>query len=311
MTDVLEKKKTLEQSASTVCLSRRQMMLSLGLAAFAASSWSKLGWAVAPLNWPLWTVEGHGGKIFLTGETPARRIVWKDARIESLLPNCSALWTETNLNRHQDVQVLIKQYGIDESKPLLSKLTERDQSRLAEAAKLAQVPLDSLVQYRPWFAAFTVEQAYYAAMNLPEAGTAEKVLMPMAKNDGIAISSEFPAIDDLVAFMGGSSPAEDVQYLQYTLDHILDGAEKNEDIYSRWARGDMSGAERMVARMKSSQPAMYDKHVIGRNGRWVPRIDEMLKSPKPALVVVGLYHVAGPDSVLARLREHGLKVTAV
>jgi uncharacterized protein YbaP (TraB family) len=311
MTDVLEKKEQFEQPSSTVCLSRRQVMLGLGLAVFAASSWSKLGWAAAPSNWPLWTVEGRGGKIFLTGETPARRIVWNDARIEGLLQNCSALWTETNLNRHQDVQVLIKQYGIDESKPLLSKLTERDQSRLAEAVKLAQVPLDSVAQYRPWFAAFTVEQAYYAAMNLPEAGTAEKVLMPMAQKNGITVSSEFPAIDDLVAFMGESSPTEDVQYLQYTLDHILDGAAKNEQVYSRWARGDMSGAEQMVARMKTSQPAMYDKHVIGRNGRWVPRIDEMLKSSKPALVVVGLYHVAGPDSVLARLREHGLKVTAV
>lgn len=311
MTDILEKKEWLEQPASTVCLSRRQMIVGLGLAAFAASSWSKLGWAAVPSNWPLWTVEGRGRKIFLTGETPARRIAWKDARIEGLLQNCSALWTETNLNRHQDVQVLIKQYGVDESRPLLSKLTERDQGRLAQAAKLAQVPLDSMAQYRPWFAAFTVEQAYYATLNLPEAGTAEKVLMPMAKNDGITISSEFPTIDDLVAFMGGSSPAEDVQYLQYTLDHILDGAEKNEDIYSRWAHGDMSGAEGMVARMKSSQPAMYDKHVIGRNGRWLPRIDEMLKSPKPALVVVGLYHMAGPDSVLVRLREHGLKVTAV
>lgn len=311
MTDVLEKNERFEQLADTVCLSRRQMLLGLGLAAVAASSWSKLGWAAASSNWPLWTVEGHGGKAFLTGETPARRIIWNDARIEGLLQNCSALWTETNLIRHQDIQVLIKQYGIDESKPLLSKLSERDQSRLAEAAKLAQVPLDSLAQYRPWFAAFTVEQAYYAAMNLPEAGTAEKVLMPMAKNDGITISSEFPSIDDLVAFMGASSATEDVQYLQYTLDHLLDGAAKNEQVYSRWARGDMSGAEQMVARMKASQPAMYDKHVIGRNGRWVPRIDEMLKSPKPALVVVGLYHVAGPDSVLARLREHGLKVTAV
>lgn len=135
--------------------------------------------------------------------------------------------------------------------------------------------------------------------------------MPMAKNNGITISSEFPTIDDLVAFMGASSPAEDVQYLQYTIDHILDGAAKNEQVYSSLARGDMSGAEGIVTRMKSSQPAMYDKHVIGRNGRWVPRIDEILKNPKPALVVVGLYHVAGPDSVLVRLREHGVKVTAM
>ena len=111
--------------------------------------------------------------------------------------------------------------------------------------------------------------------------------------------------------MGDSSQAEDVQYLQYTLDHILDGTARNERIYSGWARGDTSGAQAMVRRMKVSQPAMYGRHVIGRNRGWVPRIDEMLKATEPALIVVGLYHLAGPDSILVRLREHDLKVIAI
>ena len=290
-------------------VSRRQAMLSL--AALAASSYSMRGWTQSITNWPLWTVEGQGGKVFLTGETPPRPSAWKDERIEGLLSGCSAFWTETNQIVHQDPQILMKQYGIDETKPLLSKLTQTDQKRLAKAAELAKLPLDSLAQYRPWLAAFTVEQSYYSTLNLPESGSAEKVLMSRATNADVTISSEFPTIDDLVAFMGASSQAEDIQYLQYTLDHILDGTAENERIYSLWARGIMSGAEGMVRRMKSEQPAMYNKHVVGRNGRWVPRIDEMLEIPKPALIVVGLYHLAGPDSILARLRERGLKVTAV
>jgi uncharacterized protein YbaP (TraB family) len=290
-------------------MSRRQV--TLNLAALAASSYSMRGWTQSITNWPLWTVEGQGGKVFLTGETPPRPSAWKDERSEGLLSGCSALWTETSQIVHQDPRVLMKQYGIDATKPLLSKLTQTDQKRLAKAAELAKLPLDSVAQYRPWLAAFTVEQSYYSTLNLPESGSAEKVLMSIATNAGVTISSEFPTIDDLVAFMGASSQAEDIQYLQYTLDHILDGTAENERIYSLWARGDMSGAEGMVRRMKSEQPAMYNKHVVGRNGRWVPRIDEMLKMPKPALIVVGLYHLAGPDSILARLRERGLKVTAV
>ena len=289
-------------------MSRRQAMLNL--AALAASSYSMRGWTQNITNWPLWTVEGEGGKVLLTGETPPRANAWKDDRIQGLLSDCSALWTETNQIVHQNPQALMKQYGIDETKPLLSKLTKTDQNRLARTAALAKVPLDSLAQYRPWLAAFTVEQSYYSTLNLPESGSAEKVLMQKAINAGITISSEFPTIDDLVAFMGASSQAEDIQYLQYTLDHILDGIAENERIYSLWSRGDMSGAERMVRRIKSAQPAMYNQHLVGRNGRWVPRIYDMLKTPKPALIVVGLYHLAGPDSILVRLKARGLKVTA-
>ena len=149
------------------------------------------------------------------------------------------------------------------------------------------------------------------AMNFPESGTAEKVLTTKAKSAGLTLSSEFPTNDDVITFMGEMTQEEEVQYLQYTMDHILDGTVENERIYSLWARGDMSGAEGMVARMKKNQPDLYKKHVIGRNKNWVPRIDAMLRDPKPALIVVGLYHMAGPDSVLVRLQEHGLSVRSI
>lgn len=290
-------------------ISRRQAMLNL--AALAATSYSLRGWTDSTTNWPLWTVEGHGGTVFLTGETPPRQSAWKDERIEGLLSGCSALWTETNQIRRQDPQALMKHYGIDELKPLLSKLTDTDRQRLARVAEMAQLPMDELAQLRPWLAAMTLEQTYYGKLNLQESGTAEKVLMLRAKDAGVTIFSEFPSIDELVMFMGDSSQAEDLQYLQYTLDHILDGPAENERIYSLWARGDVSGAEGMVHRIKSSQPAMYVKHVVGRNKGWVPRIDAMRKNTKPALIVVGLYHLAGPDSILVQLKKHGLKVTPV
>jgi hypothetical protein len=52
---------------------------------------------------------------------------------------------------------------------------------------------------------------------------------------------------------------------------------------------------------------MYNQQVVGLNGRWVPRIGEMLDKRKPALIIVGLHHFAGPDSILARVREQGLR----
>jgi len=290
-------------------ISRRQVLLSM--VALAASSFEINGWAQSANNWPLWSVEGKNGKVYLTGETPPRATPWKDERIENLLGNCSVLWNETNQIHRQDPQALIKRYGIDGSTPLLSKLTPADQKRLAQVAELAKVPVDALASFRPWVVASELESNYYEAMKLPESGTAEKVLIAKAKSSGIPMSSEFAANDDVIEFMGEMTQAEEIQYLQYTMDHILDGLEENERIYSLWSHGDLSGAEGMVARMKANQPDLYKKHVIGRNKNWVPRIDAMLNDPKPALIVVGLYHVAGPDSVLVRLQEKGFTVRAI
>lgn len=270
------------------------------------NAWSQVG-----TNWPLWTIEGNGGKVYLTGETPARPTNWKDDRIERLVSTCSAFWTETNQTQHQDARALIQRFGMDGTTPLFSKLTESDRQRVAKVADMAKTPLDSLASFRPWLAAFALEQTYYSAMNFPESGTAEKVLLPKAERAGLGLSSEFPTQGDVITFMGEMSPLEDLQYLQYTLDHILDGTDLNERIYSLWSHGDMSGAERVVERMRNDQPDLYRKHVVGRNKRWVPRIDAMLYEPKPALVLVGLYHVAGPDSVLVHLKSRGFTVRAV
>jgi len=298
-----------DRATSSGGMSRRQVLV--GMAALAAGSGSMDVRAQAATNWPLWTIEGKGGKAYLTGETPARPTSWKDDRIERLVATCSAFWTETNQTRHQDSQALIQRHGMDATAPLFSKLSEADRRRVAKVAEMAKTPLDGLAPFRPWLAAFALEEAYYGAMNFPESGTAEKVLLPKAESAGVALSSEFATQGDVITFMGEMSPVEDVQYLQYTLDHILDGTEANERVYSLWSRGDMSGAERMVQRMRNDQPDVYRKHVVGRNRNWVPRIDAMLDGSKPALVLVGLYHVAGPDSVLVQLKSRGFTVRAV
>lgn len=301
--------KQTDRSTSPGSLSRRRALTSL--VAFAAGSGSMSSRAQVAANWPLWTIEAKGGKVYLTGETPARPTAWKDDRIERLVATCSAFWTETNQTQHQDSQALIQRFGMDGTTPLFSKLTEADRRRVAQVAAMAKTPLNSLASFRPWLAAFALEQAYYGAMNFPESGTAEKVLLPKAESAGLALASEFATQGDVITFMGGMSPLEDLQYLHYTLDHILDGTASNERIYSLWSRGDMSGAERMVERMRNDQPDVYRKHVVGRNKRWVPRINAMLDASKPALVVVGLYHVEGPDSVLVQLRSQGFTVRAV
>jgi uncharacterized protein YbaP (TraB family) len=63
--------------------------------------------------------------------------------------------------------------------------------------------------------------------------------------------------------------------------------------------------------LKSRYPALYASIVIERNRRWVPRFETMLQSERPAMVVLGLYHLAGPDSVLEQLRAAGMKVSQI
>lgn len=263
-----------------------------------------------PVAWPLWLVEKAGKTVYLMGETPARSTAWSDARIETLLKTCSEVWTETNQVRHKNPKELIAKFGLDTSKTINERLSTNDLTRLKQVAELAKFPFDALAPMKPWLAAFTIESAYFESLKLNEQGTAERVLLRSAKALNIPHASEFQSQDDLIEFMGGMSAQEDSQFLQYTLDHILAGQAENERIYAAWARGDSGPADAFVANMKRAQPDLYAKHMVARNRSWLPRFAEMQKKSKPSLVIVGLYHMAGPDSLLEQLKADAWRVRA-
>lgn len=306
-------------SNPTGALSRRQVLNAMAVLSASAGlglSGSVFGAqkaSVATTPWPLWIVEKAGRTVYLMGQTPPRATAWHDTRIEGLVKTCGTIWTETNHIHHQNPKAMVLKYGLEPSKPLSERLSATDWVRVKQAAELAKVPLEAIEPMRPWLAAATIEQAYFAAMKLDVQGAAESVLLRTAKLAKVAKveqASEFPSQDDVIQFMGEMSASEDMQFLQYTLDHILAGITENERIYAAWARGDATPAAGFLANMKRTQPDMYAKHVVGRNRNWLPRFAAMQKMAKPALVIVGLYHMAGPDSLVEQLKADGWRVRA-
>ncbi|OYT92948.1 MAG: hypothetical protein CFE43_05395 [Burkholderiales bacterium PBB3] len=298
--------------AHTGTLSRRQLMLA-GMAAAAGSltTLSACTTASPAAHWSLWSVEGHGGKAYVLGGTPPQAQAWHDSRIAQLLPNCSTLWVETNRVVRGNMRELVARHGMDAQTPLSQRISTGEAQRLAQAAQAAQMRPEELAPFRPWLAALTLDNAYHAHLGHPESGSAEKVLTAMAQKTGLAVQSEFPAQDDVMVYMGGLAAEADQQFLSYTLDQILADHSANARMYSSWARGDAELAEREVLRLKAQYPQMYASMVLGRNRNWVPRFDTMLRANKPALAVLGFYHMAGPDSVLVQLQMQGWKVRAV
>jgi uncharacterized protein YbaP (TraB family) len=258
----------------------------------------------ASAGWPLWVVSTPG-TVYLTGETPGLHTDWSDARIEALVPGCDALWTEAGSAARAPIGPLIVRYGYDAKTPLLTLLSEGDKDRLGKAAALAQLPVAQLGSVRPWLAAYELEHAY-AHVTGNTAMSANQVLGADAKKAGVAIRSEFPAQDDTIAAYGAMSPLADLEFLRFTLDDILDPPGDIDRENAAWARGDLGPATAKVATARRRYPEFYRELLVERNRRWAPRIADMLQQSKPSLVVVGNYHLLGPDGVLAQLRRAGL-----
>jgi uncharacterized protein len=293
----------------TAAFTRRQVLQYLPAAAVGSAALA--AHAESADRFPLWELSRGNGKVFLLAHTPPRAAAWKDARVEALLRGCGHLWNETNHRAgSDDVQGLMQEYGIARGQSLEARLDAGQRARLAAAAKAVSVPLDSLAGFRPWLAAQVLESALFSAapFNKPNA---DQVLVARAQSLSIPVSSEFPTLTDATRWLAGLSSTAELQYLLYIIDEVLTGHERGQHIYAEWDSGNTEPARIWMSRMARNYPQLYRAMDIQRNQLWVPRVHTMLNAARPTMIVVGLYHLVGPDSMLVQLGTSGARLRRV
>ncbi|HEX6219294.1 MAG TPA: TraB/GumN family protein [Sphingomicrobium sp.] len=77
-------------------------------------------------------------------------------------------------------------------------------------------------------------------------------------------------------------------------------------LQAAWNRGDAEGFTPMLEQMRARSPAMYRMMFVDRNARWADWIAKRLEQPGTVFVAVGAGHLAGRDSVQAKLSSLGL-----
>jgi uncharacterized protein YbaP (TraB family) len=78
-----------------------------------------------------------------------------------------------------------------------------------------------------------------------------------------------------------------------------------------WAKGDDARIAALVARPMADAPVIEAMLLTRRNARWAAWIGARMATPGRVLVAVGAGHLAGPKSVIARLRAAGWQVARV
>jgi uncharacterized protein len=292
----------------TAALTRRQMLQYFSAAAVGGAVLT--AHAESADRFPLWEISLGHGKVFLLGHTPPRATAWKDERVEALLHGCGHLWNETNHRGRTNVRALMQEYGIARGQSLEARLDAGQRARLESAAKAVSVPLESLAHFRPWLAAQALEGALFSAppFNRPNA---DQVLVSKAQSLSIPVSSEFPTLTDATRWLAGLSPTGEMQYLLYIIDEVLMGQERGQQIYAEWDTGNAEPARAWMSRMARNYPDLYRAMDVQRNQLWLPRVHTMLKANRPSMIVVGLYHLVGPDSMLVQLGTSGVRLRRV
>ena len=258
----------------------------------------------------MWVVKDHDSTIYLIGTVHVLKpdMVWNAEKVTKAVAESTELWLEVaDTDDEATTRALIQQYGLDQAKPLSKKLSAKQNAKLAKIAEAYGLPLAGLQPMKPWTAALmlTLLQVQKAGYD-PKSGV-DYILRAQAEKEGDKIIG-LETLEQQVRFLADLPQAEQVAFLEQTLDHAAEGVALLDQLARAWSEGDDATIGKIfVDELKSEAPKLYDKLLVQRNIKWAAKVEEILRDAGVHQIAVGAGHLAGPDSVQAQLAKRGIK----
>ena len=122
--------------------------------------------------------------------------------------------------------------------------------------------------------------------------------------------AEIRGLETFNEFIRSISEMTDADNESFLLQTIF-YSERLPDMYvetiDAWKSGNTKRMYQLYA-PRTEGAAGYWRWIEKRSATLVPRIDEAIKSGKPAMVIVGALHFCGPNSLIALLQKRGCKI---
>ncbi len=204
--------------------------------------------------------------------------------------------------------------------PLNSELPDTTIARLdawtaANGKELKKMGASAEVfqMFEPWFVGMMISLTEMGKQGLdPEIGL-DMHLIGRAKKASKPTSGLEKGSEQIAVF-DGMSKAEQLQFLNESLNDAVEAKAEIEKLHAAWRRGDQDALwNGMAADMRREYPQLYRRINVARNDNWVPKLQRMLddETEDDTLVVVGALHLLGEDGVVEKLRAKGYKVERV
>jgi uncharacterized protein len=295
------------------------MVLNLHRAAkrFAAGLVSvlALGFAGSALAEPaLWALKDKDSTIYLFGTVHVLKpgTQWRSARIDKAIADSADLTLEVvGADDPAVMQPLVARYGLDQTKPLSSKVSADTVKRAAELAQAMGMPPQALEMMRPWLVGLTVGMSPIIKAGYDPKSGVETVLSKEMKAAGKAQNAlETP--EQQIRFFADLPADIEAAFLTSSVDEAAQGPAKLDTLVAAWAAGDLTALESaFISEMKEKYPSVYDVLLVKRNEAWAKQLKTKLDGSGVSFVAVGSGHLVGPESVQAQLAKLGLKVERV
>jgi uncharacterized protein len=260
----------------------------------------------------VWLIERGDARVYVFGFAGAQDRSWLSPTLESAFDASSDVWFEVPPPSVPGaISPVVQELGYDRSRSLFDVLEPDLARRTLEAATALGIARERLEPMRPWLAREVIQRAYQASGKAAavEGEYADAVLRARALAAGKQVHHEFESVDDVIRLFATMSDAAQCEYLANMLDFIDAAKGAAQEEHYGWISGKPS--IEWLDMMRTNSPALYDAMHPQRNVKWAEKIQQLLLTGGTHLIVVGLNHTLGPDSIQENAARQGMQVKLI
>jgi uncharacterized protein YbaP (TraB family) len=260
---------------------------------------------------PVWTVRDTDSTIVLFGSVhvlPAD-LDWRPDTLDAALATADDLWFETPVDAASEAEAGAAAQArgyLPADQSLSALLTPEGRTRLDRVCGRLGISPAGVDRLRPWYADVTLGVVALMRQGATVTTGVERTLADAAP---AAQRRAFESSTEQIGFFADAPLADQLASLEDTLKQIDEDPAYYDRLIDAWARGDTRAIQDLgLTPMKQISVWLYDRLIVQRNRRWVETITQRMQGSGKTVIVVGVGHLVGPDSVPALLRARGFTV---
>jgi uncharacterized protein YbaP (TraB family) len=269
--------------------------------------------ATAVVNPAIWRVKGAHRTVYVFGSLQVMKpnVQWETAKIKAALDASDVVYLEAADIDDNAEQSMVQQLGMDEAHPLSTKISKQDLALLDAAAKRMGMPDEKMFEpMQPWMATNTLVLLLTVKAGYDPTGGIDTTLLAESKGSQKQVMG-FETMKDQIHMVADRPQRQQVRKLHRELMEMNKSAGELNKIVTAWEQGDVEAIAKMNRdELAMKYPAEYKRMFVDRNRRFAATLDGLLKDKATGnvFVVVGVGHLAGPNSLLKMLQRDGYKV---
>lgn len=262
----------------------------------------------------LWVVRDADSTIYLFGTIHVMKtdIDWFSPGLHQRFDSASDLWLEVpDLDNMAGAMQAMQKYGMNPAGDMTKGLTDAEIQKIDELGAPYSLSAARMQMFRKWVVGLVLTMQKIQALGYDSKVGVDLTLLQAARTANKPVHG-FETLDQQMQLLAPANDEDDVASLRQALKDAGTMEADLPPLLKAWEEGDEATLVRdLVGRMKTEDPKGYQRLIVQRNAAWEPQVEDILKGKGTVFIAVGAGHLVGPDSLIAMLKGHGIKVERI